>query len=130
MTISDNDPADGFSSMNTVLYCRRFQETVTFYEQILGLARGYCNEWFVEFQVAPGAFLSVADQRRASVKTASGGGITLTLRVADARALHTLLRTRGVQPPPVGARPWGAEGFLVHDPEGTRLEIWSSMRAP
>jgi len=116
--------------MNTVLYCRRFPETVAFYEQMLGLTRGHSNDWFVEFQVAPGAFLSVADERRASVKTASGAGITLTLRVEDARALHALLQTRGGDPPPVGARPWGAEGFLLHDPEGTRLEIWSPRRAP
>lgn len=127
MIIPGTDSADGFCAMNTVLYCRRFQDTVAFYEHMLGLSRCHSNDWFVEFQIAPGAFLSVADERRATVKTAAGAGITVTLRVADVRGLHALLLGRGAEPPPVGARPWGAQGFLLRDPEGTRVEIWSPV---
>ena len=117
--------AGAICAINTVLYCRCFQRTLTFYQQTLGLRPGFRTDWFVEFEVAPGACLSVADDRRATVKAAAGAGITVTLRVADVRAFHAQLVARGESPPPVGARPWGAEGFLLRDPEGTRIEIWS-----
>lgn len=111
--------------MNTVLYCRRFADTVRFYENVLGLPRTLGRDWFVELRVGVGCFLSLADERRARVKSAGGAGITLTLRVDDVHAFRDLLAARGVEPPPVGSRPWGAQGFLLHDPEGTRIEVWA-----
>jgi catechol 2,3-dioxygenase-like lactoylglutathione lyase family enzyme len=116
-----------FAAMNTVLYCRRFAQTVDFYERVLALPRGYANEWFVEFRVAPGACLSVAHEDRTSVETAHGAGITLTLRADDIRACHAALSARGAAPPPVGPRPFGAEGFVIRDPEGTRVEFWAPV---
>jgi catechol 2,3-dioxygenase-like lactoylglutathione lyase family enzyme len=114
-----------FSALNTILYCRRFNETVRFYAETLALVRGRATDWFVEFKVAPGAFISIADEQRTQVKSAAGGGVTLTLRVADAAVLHGMLIARGVDVPPVESRPWNAEGFFIHDPEGNRIEIWS-----
>ena len=111
--------------MNTVLYCRHWRAMLAFYEQVLGLRRGYANEWFVEFQVAPAAYLSIADDTRASIKSAAGAGITITLRVEDVARAHAQLCARGVTPSPVGPRPWGARGFLLHDPEGNRIEFWA-----
>ena len=55
---------DAFLALNAILYCRRFSETVRFYEQTLGLTPGHASDWLVEFEVAPGAFVSVADDRR------------------------------------------------------------------
>jgi uncharacterized glyoxalase superfamily protein PhnB len=111
--------------MNTVLYCRRWRETVAFYEQVLGLERAFANDWFVELRVGVGAFLSLADERRASIRSAGGAGITLSLRVDDVHRFRHALATRGATTTPVGARPWGALGFLLHDPEGTRIEVWA-----
>lgn len=111
--------------MNTVLYCRRWRDTVAFYEHVLGLQRGYANDWFVEFRVGAGAFLSVADEARASVKSAAGAGITITLRVDDVARCHAELSARGAAPGAAGPRPWGAQGFLLHDPEGNRIEVWA-----
>jgi len=122
---SSGPPAAGIQAMNTVLYCRRFTDTVRFYDRVLALPRGASRDWFVEFRVAEGCFLSVADERRASVKSAGGAGLTLTLRVDDVGRFRETLRARGARPPPVGPRPWGTAGFLLHDPEGTRIEIWS-----
>jgi uncharacterized glyoxalase superfamily protein PhnB len=115
----------GVTAMNTVLYCRRWRETVAFYEQVLGLERSFANGWFVELHVAAGCFLSLADERHASVKGAGGAGITLSLRVNDVHRFRDALAARGAGPPPVSARPWGALGFLIHDPEGTRIEVWA-----
>ena len=112
-------------AMNTVLYCQHYAQTLAFYDQVLRLPRGFANDWFVEFKVAREAFLSVADQRRASIDSAHGQGLTLTFRVDDVRATHEQLRGRGAAPGAPGPRPWGAQGFVLHDPEGTRIEIWA-----
>ena len=115
-------------AMNTVLYCEHFVETLAFYDEVMQLPRGFANDWFVEFKVAQEAYLSVADQRRASIDSAKGKGLTLTLRVDDVLACHRQLCARGAVPSAPGTRPWGAEGFLLHDPEGTRIEIWAPSR--
>ena len=122
-------PADEWASpmraMNTVLYCRHFEQTLAFYGEVLRLPRSFANDWFVEFKVAREAFLSVADERRASIDSAHGKGLTLTFKVDDVRASHEQLRARGAAPSALGRRPWGTHGFLLHDPEGTRIEIWA-----
>ena len=112
-------------AMNTVLYCEHFVETLAFYDEVMQLPRGFANDWFVEFKVAQEAYLSVADQRRASIDSAQGKGLTLTFRVDDVLACHRQLCARGAVSSAPGARPWGAQGFLLHDPEGTRIEIWA-----
>lgn len=116
-----------FSALNTILYCRRFHATVRFYEDVLALRRRHATDWFVEFEVTPGAFISVADDRRTRVKTAGGGGLTLTLQVADAARFRRVICGRGLEAPAVEPRPWAAEGFFIHDPEGNRIEIWSPV---
>ena len=96
----------GLTGINTVIYCRTWQRTVDFYERVLGLPRSFTNDWFVEFRVAPGACLSLADEGRASIKSASGAGLTLTFRVTDIHGWHALLTERGASPPPVEPRPF------------------------
>lgn len=115
--------------MNTILYCRDFPANVDFYERVLMLPRGHAADWFVEFRVAPGACVSVADEARTRVKGAAGGGITLTLEVDDAAAFRRRLVANGLEPPAVARRPWNAVGFFIHDPEGNRIEIWSPASA-
>jgi len=111
--------------VNTVLYCRRFAETVAFYRDRLGFAASLDREWFVELEVCPGARISVADERRASVPSAGGAGLTLTLRVGDVDAVRDRLAASGLEPEPVRAHPWGARLFRIRDPEGNRVEFWS-----
>lgn len=115
--------------MNTVLYCQHYAQTVAFYEHVLGLQRTLVKDWFVEFRVAQQAFLSIADQNHATINSAQGKGLTLTFQVEDVHASHEQLRARGATLTAVGARPWGAQGFLLRDPEGTRIEIWAPSLA-
>ncbi|HJW86650.1 MAG TPA: hypothetical protein VJ440_08465, partial [Candidatus Brocadiaceae bacterium] len=58
-----------FLTMNTILYCRRWQETAAFYREALGLPVTFQNEWFVELAVNGHARLSVANEQRATVKS-------------------------------------------------------------
>ncbi len=113
-------------TVNTILYCKRWQETVDFYQQRLKLPVTFATAWFVEFRLCDAARLSVADERRASVKSAGGGGITIALQVQDADAAWQALKEGGLEPGPVQDHAWGARVFYFADPEGHRLEVWSS----
>ena len=110
---------------NTILYCRNWQETVSFYQDSLALTVTFATDWFVEFQVAGAARLSIADERRATVKSSRGAGVTLTFKVASADKAWDYLCKKGLAVEPVRDHPWGARTFFLYDPEGHRLEFWS-----
>lgn len=111
-------------TVNTILYCQRWAETVAFYADVLQLEIHFSNHWFVEFSVHPGARISIANQERASIKSAQGQGITLTFQIEDVPALHAYLTESGSHPTPIQVR-WGSEVFYVRDPEGNRIEFWA-----
>lgn len=110
---------------NTIVYCRRWQACVTFYRDGLGFEETFSNDWFVELAITDSARLSVADARRASIRSAEGRGLTLTLRVADARAARQTLAGRGLELGEIRRHPWGADVFHLRDPDGNRVELWS-----
>ena len=109
---------------NTILYCRRWEETAAFYEHAVRLPVLMRKDWFVEFRLANDAALSVADERRATIPSAGGHGITISLRVEDAEATRAALLEAGLEPDPLRTS-WGSPAFFLRDPEGNRLEFWS-----
>ena len=126
--IGNEDMIDSLSlkSTNTILYCKKWRETVHFYEHQLGLSITFAADWFVEFRLTEAAHLSVADERRATIKSSGGAGLTLTLRVNDADEAWSKLHNQGLALEPVRDHAWGARVFDFFDPEGNRLEIWSA----
>lgn len=110
---------------NTILYCRRWQETVLFYKEQLGLAVVYANDWFVEFQLTDTSFLSIANAARATVEAVQGQGVTLTWEVAEVKSIQSELAGRGIHTTPI-KRKWGAQVCYSYDPEGHRLEFWEA----
>ncbi len=113
------------SSINTILYCNKWQETVEFYQNWLKLPVNFSSDWFVEFQLGQSAYLSVADATRATIKSSQGAGLTLTLRVENAAEAWQMLKHNGIAVGPI-KEVWGACVFYFYDPEGYRLEVWSS----
>ena len=109
---------------NTILYCQKWQETVNFY-RLLEFPLTFSTDWFVEFQLTGSAHLSIADERRATVKSSGGAGITLTLQVDNADDAWQWLYDKGIKLGPVKDHTWGAQVFYFFDPEGHRLEVWS-----
>jgi catechol 2,3-dioxygenase-like lactoylglutathione lyase family enzyme len=109
---------------NTILYCRRWAETVHFYREVLGLPVTIENDWFVEFRLTEASFLSIADTARASVAAVEGQGITLAWQVDDLDAARKHLQQQGIAVTPIRRR-WDARVFYCHDPEGHRLEFWN-----
>src|SRR5262245_4063973 len=114
-----------FTTTNTILYCQHWQETVVFYQTILNLPVTFASDWFVEFALTNTARLSIADERRATIKSSAGAGITLTFQVQDIEAVWQWLHEQGAKPGPRRRHAWGAHVFYLYDPEGHRLEVWS-----
>ena len=112
---------------NTIIYCRRWRATVTFYRDIIGFPSAFSNDWFVELTVAPRSFLSIADEARATIRSSQGDGITLSFEVADVSRMRRRVIRKGIIAERVRTHPWGARCFFIHDPEGNRIEFWSKV---
>lgn len=111
---------------NTILYCHAWAETVAFYRDQLELPVNFASDWFVEFILTESAYLSIANECRATIKSSHGVGITLTFQVADADEVWTAFQSAGLETTPCRTHAWGARVFYLRDPEGNRLEVWSS----
>ena len=111
---------------NTILYCKKWRETVEFYQHRLELPITFSSDWFVEFKLSGIAHLSVADDKKATIKSCKGAGITLTLQVDAIDETWQYLRNNGLSLEQVKEHPWGGRAFYLFDPEGHRIEIWSS----
>lgn len=109
---------------NTILYCQKWDEVVAFYQSQLKLEINSSKEWFVEFKLTDQAFLSVANESRASIKSSNGQGVTITFEVADIEATYSFLDENGCNPSSIKNHAWGARVIHVYDPEGNRLEFW------
>ncbi len=110
---------------NTILYCRKWKETVAFYKTQLKLQVATSLEWFVEFKLNETSRLSIADEARASIDSNRGAGITITMQVDDIETTHLYLNEAGLNPTPIKDHAWGARVIHIYDPEGHRLEFWS-----
>jgi len=109
---------------NTILYCRRWQATVDFYRDQMGLPVVFANDWFVEFELTPTSFLSVANAARATIDAVAGQGITLTWQVDDVAVSKAQLEAQGITTTPIQHK-WQAQVCYCTDPEGHRLELWT-----
>lgn len=127
MTVDDHEPIRPVMALdraNTILYCRRWDATVAFYRDALRLPVTHSTDWFVEFRLTDGAYLSVADASRATIADVEGQGITLSWRVADVSAARRRLVDRGLAPSDERTV-WGATACYLVDPEGHRIELWT-----
>lgn len=111
---------------NTILYCRNWTEMIAFYQDVLQLTANYQNDWFIEFQLDESTFVSIADERRTSIKSASGGGITLSWQVSNIRNAHDKLRAHEIAVSELTEK-WGALVCYFRDPEGNRIELWETL---
>jgi len=111
---------------NTILYCEKWRECVSFYKTKLGLSITTENDWFVEFKLTESSRLSVANADKTSLKSNQGNGITITFEVDDIDANYQNLLDAELNPTPVKNHQWGAKVFYLFDPEGHRIEFWAA----
>ena len=108
---------------NTILYCQKWLETVSFYRDILAFPITYQTDWFVEFQLTDHAYLSIADESRATIHSVGGQGITLSWQMSNLEAVRATLLEQNVAVSEMRPK-WGASVFYLHDPDGHRIELW------
>ena len=109
---------------NTIFYCKEWEKTVQFYRDQLQLPVHFSTDWFVEFQLSAASRLSIADERRSSIKSCGGKGVTLALEVEDIEAMRIYMEKVGLKPSVISKRPRDARVFHLFDPEGHRIAIW------
>lgn len=112
---------------NTILYTDAWVEMVRFYRDTMALEVEFENDWFVELNVSPGTYVSVADASRTTIAPGDGAGLTLSWQVDDVYEARSGLLRRGATVGEVAVR-WGAEVLDIHDPAGNRIELWSDRR--
>src|SRR5687767_11365769 len=114
------------SRTNIILYCKHWTEMVHFYSRILQLPIHYQSDWFVEFQLCAGSFVSIADETKATIKSADGAGITLTWQVGNIQQSHMFIVQQGIAISALQEK-WGATVCYFRDPEGNRIELWQPV---
>ena len=109
----------------------RFQESLTFYRDLLGMK--LLEEWsdfghgavleamagtVVELIDAPAGARALPPEERT---------VFMGLQVADPEAIHDRLVAAGarVNGPPT-AKPWGGRGFTAFDPEGMPVNVYTA----
>ncbi|MBF0120202.1 MAG: VOC family protein [Desulfobacterales bacterium] len=112
-------------TVNTIIYCKKWKETVEFYKTKLQLEVTASFEWFIEFKLNDTSRLSIANEERTSINSSCGKGLTITMRVDNIQDTHSLLEKTGAKPTPIKDHSWGAKVIYIYDPEGNRLEFWS-----
>ncbi len=111
---------------NTILYCRKWRETVTFYREIFAFPVSHQTDWFIEFRLTASAYLSIADESRATIDSVEGQGITLSWEIANVHETHADFVAQQIAVSPIRKK-WGAYLFYLHDPEGHRIELWQPV---
>jgi uncharacterized glyoxalase superfamily protein PhnB len=111
-------------TVNTILYCKKWDETIDFYKNKLRFEVTASLDWFVEFKLNECARLSIANEKRATVKSSGGKGLTITMRVESIYKTFSFLKEAGVNPTAIKDHAWGAKVVHVFDPEGNRIEFW------
>lgn len=112
---------------NTILYCRKWEETVRFYRDHLNLTINFSTDWFVEFSLITTSRLSIADEKHACIESCDGKGITLSYEVENIDNAWEFAEKAGLKPSMIRKHPWDAKVFYLFDPEGHRIEIWQSV---
>ena len=112
------------SASNTIIYCDQWSAVVDFYRDGLGLRATMERDWFVEFELHPGAHVSVADASHATIAAGNGSGLTLSWRVDDVALARQAVIARGIDASPIRRR-WEADTCFVFDPAGNRIEFWA-----
>ena len=110
--------------VNTIIYCKNWFESVTFYRDVLKFEVVFAKEWFVEFKLNEAASLSVVDEQRSVTGTSHGEGVMLSLRVDDVKTVRFEMELLELDPTPIETV-WNVRVFSIFDPEGVRIEFWS-----
>ncbi|MDM7994730.1 MAG: VOC family protein [Acidobacteriota bacterium] len=112
-------------AFHTILLCRKWEECVAFYRDLLGFQTVDSKPGFVEVEVTPGARLGLIQRTRGLDAEDRDSALVLTFRVLDLEKAHAILASRCQGVTEIMRHPWGERLFKMRDPDGRPLEIWS-----
>ena len=112
-------------SFHTVLFCRKWDECVVFYRDVLGFCVIDQKKHFMEFQVTQESRISLLKPKRSFPPEHRDQTFILSFCVSDIEETHRRLAARLPGLAEVKSHPWRAMVFELQDPEGRRIEFWS-----
>lgn len=112
-------------TFHTILPCRKWEECVAFYRDLLGFRIVDTKPGFVEVEVTPGARLGLIRRARERAVEDRDPALVLTFRVSDLEKARDALASRCEGVTEIMQHPWGERLFKMRDPDGRPLEIWS-----
>jgi len=112
-------------SLDTVLYCGKWNECVSFYRDVLGFPVVFANDILVEVEPVTGARIGLMDAGRTRWPASRGDSFILSFRVSDIEETHQFLQKNYAGIGELKDHPWGARLFEIRDPEARRIEFWS-----
>ena len=108
---------------NIILYCKNWEECIIFYKEKLKLEINFSKSWFVEFSLNDFSKLSIANEEKATIKSAEGLGVTISLNIENINEYYLKLKEIELNPTKI-KEIWGSKSFYIYDPEGNRIEFW------
>ena len=114
-------------SFHTALFCRRWNECVIFYRDVLGFKPVDEKPGFIEFEVIPGSRIGLIERRGNRAEKNKDASFILSFRVGNLDELQKTLSARCEGVTAVKQHPWGAYVFELQDPEERRLEFWTPL---
>lgn len=102
-----------------------------FYARLLGLDETFASDWYVSLAAAgdpdSAAQLAIVDRAHESVPDAfraPGGGVLVTVEVADVDAVHARAAADGLPfHVPLRDEEWGQRHFVTNDPDGVLVDV-------
>ncbi len=120
-----------FTRYDATISTNKLRESKEFYMRHFGFQLVYESDWYIELigSEIPAGISFTLPQREAG-EFFNGKGLILSFEVDDVDSEHDRLKSEGV---PIAQelqnKPWGERSFVVNDPSGVHLYIYSLVPA-
>jgi len=111
-------------SCHTVLYCQKWKECISFYQDVLGFPIVFANNILVEVEPKVNTRIGLIDVSRTKRKFTAPENIILSFQVASIEKAYACLKERYRGILEIKSHPWGAKLIELKDPEGRIIEFW------
>jgi len=112
-------------SCHTILYCRKWEECISFYRDILGFPVVFDNNILAEVEPAPNVRIGLMNVSRTKKNVTAPETIVLSFRLTNIEKAYGLLREKCKVAVERKGHHWGAQVVELRDPEGRLIEFWS-----
>ena len=116
--------------MDSTVSTEKLQESKEFYIKYFGFVLVFESDWYIELISAQNAGMGVsfALPQREAGEFFNGKGLVLSFEVDDVDAEFARLKQAGLESmQEIQDKPWGERSFVVDDPNGVHLYIYTSI---